>query len=136
MKLPSEVSIREHSVFLEKFEDGSVYYAAKTQWPENAKKSLAWAKAQKRQRPLVEKYLKFNGHATRQIVASNLSQQEAELIKSNLIRRSVQSGEDNLNILKETNIVLSVESSFEIQNYCHCGQDRADTLVSIFKSIK
>lgn len=131
MNLNPQTSIREHSVFLEKFEDGSVYYAAKIQWPENAKNSLAWAESQNHQRPLVERYLQFNGYSTRLQLVSGLSKLEANLIKNCILQKK-----KNLNILKETSIELSSHHVLNIQNYCECSYNRAKELVEIFNSLK
>ncbi|WP_099609896.1 hypothetical protein [Vibrio coralliilyticus] len=136
MNLNLQAQPREHSVFLEKFEDGSVYFAAKKQWPENAAKSLSWAKLQKRQRPLVAKYLKFDGQSSRQQLATKLSKKEAELMKSSLIRNSVLMGDNNLNIIKETDVDLSDGRVSAIQRYCKCGYNRAVELVELFNAIK
>lgn len=137
MNLGQQSVSREHSVFLEKFADGSVYYAAKKQWPESASKSLAWAKSQKRQRPLVEKYLQFEGQSeVRRQLVSGLSKKEAELIKSNLIKRSKERGENNLNLIKESNVDLLSGYVAGVQRYCKCGYNRAVELVEIFNSIE
>ncbi|KGK15337.1 hypothetical protein [Vibrio navarrensis] len=137
MSLDQQAESREYSVFLEKFADGSVYYAAKKKWPESATESLAWAKSQKRQRPLVEKYLQFEGQAEiRQQLVSGLAKVEAEIIKSNLIERSKEQGKNTLNIIKKSNVVLESGNVAAVQRSCKCGYNRAVELVEIFNSIK
>ncbi|MGF1862375.1 hypothetical protein [Photobacterium profundum] len=127
---------REHCVFLEKFEDDSVYYAAKKKWPETAKKSLAWAKLQKRARPLVDKYIQFDGVGQRTLLVSGLSKKEAQLLKCNLIRNSAARGEYNLNVKEEIDIELIPERFALIQRYCECGYNRALEMTAIFNSLK
>ncbi|PMN74016.1 hypothetical protein BCT27_00095 [Enterovibrio norvegicus] len=71
----------------------------------------------------------------RQLV-SGLSIKEAELIKSNLIKRSKECGENNLNLIKESNVDLSSGYVAGVQRFCKCGYNRAVELVEIFNSIE
>ena len=135
MKSSNQV-VRKHSVYLEKFKDGTLYFAAKMRWPESPGKSLAWAHSQINGRPLVDKYIEFQGITDRFQLIKGLSCREAKLIKSNLIRHSILCGDTCLNIIRETNVELTLEKSVYIQDYCNCEHERAMELILIFNSLK
>jgi len=127
-----------YHVFVEVFEDSSVYFAAKKNWPENASKSLSWAKSVKEEfphseRPLVEKYLEFKGVSKRINLASELSKKEAGLLKNNLIRKYFNS--KCLNVQMKTFVELSTMNKQEITKLLEGDVLRAEQLIEIFDYI-
>ncbi|EKO3488610.1 hypothetical protein M3924_004320 [Vibrio fluvialis] len=132
----SHFLIRAHSVFVETFEDGSVCFAAKKKPPLDTERNIAWAKAQKNtKRPLVDRYLKFDGVSRYTELASGLSQEEAHLIKDNLVKRSRSLSMVDLNMKLKIDIELTHENIPEIQHYCSSNRERAGDLVELFNSI-
>ena len=123
----------EHCLFLEKFADGSVYYSAKKRWSGSSAENLRWAKSESPLRPLVAKYLKYEGEATRTKLADELSRREASLLKSELIKRSEAMGQPVLNTKGKINATLTCMRS--IKRHCDCDFERANTLIKMFNKM-
>mgnify|MGYP001332577311 CR=1 FL=1 len=132
--------IRKHSVFLASFTDNSMYFAARMNWPENAKKSLQWTKKQSEEHseihPLVKVSLKFEGVAKHKQLVSDLTKKEANLLKSNLIRYHQANGKNVLNLKVETEVALEDRKKPSIMRYCKCGYNRSVFLIELFNKLK
>ncbi|GGI80475.1 hypothetical protein GCM10007978_17990 [Shewanella hanedai] len=131
----SKLVERKYSVFITTFFDDSVYFSSKIRGPESAKASFKWARDQKNNRPLVQRYLKYNGEAESVKFASGVSKLEAELIKYILIESYLSHGHVILNIKMKKEILLNSKRISFIQRQCMCGYNRAVELTSIIDKL-
>ncbi|ENS4968994.1 hypothetical protein ACE1GQ_001208 [Vibrio fluvialis] len=82
----------EHHVYVAIFKDSSVFFTAREvdNPPDDSEASYEWAIEQKEKgqgsRPLVAKTIEFNGQSENTIIARSLDENEAEELKSDLIR--------------------------------------------------